>query len=339
MSVRLKVVMAGPLVSVQDLGRPGRMNVGLSRGGAMDRSALIAAAALLDAPLGAGIEMAGTGGTFCVDAPLRFALTGAVMRANVDGQALRWNASHLLLPGQALVVGAAQEGTYGYLVPAGGIMGRDVLGSAAAHLSAGLGARLVAGDVVQIGVDAALGAGQMVLEKRGDLAGGTLRLMPGPQTAMYDADTQARLAKTVFHRSPQANRTALPLLQDGAGFAASGGNPVSDFIAPGDVQITGEGTPVMMMAECQTVGGYPRIGTVIAADLARAAQAPVTAALRFEWVDVAQADALFVLEAQQLLVLRGKVRPLVRDPRDIPDLLSYQLISGVTAGSDMEPAR
>ncbi|MFT6683096.1 MAG: allophanate hydrolase [Loktanella salsilacus] len=176
-----------------------------------------------------------------------------------------------------------------------------------------------------------------MLPDRDDLEGGTLRLMPGPQTQMFSAAERARFAQTVFHRSPQANRTALPLMKDGAGFAALGGNPVSDFIAPGDVQITGDGTPVVMMAECQTVGGYPRIGTVIAADLVRAAQAPVGAALRFEWVDVGRADALFVPEAQQLTALKAAVRPLVRDPRDMHDLLSYQLISGVTAGRDMEP--
>ena len=335
MTVRLFVDAAGPLMSVQDLGRPGRIDVGLSRGGAMDRTALLAAAALLGGGVRAGIEMAGMGGTFRVDAPLRFALTGAVMRASVDGQALRWNASHMLLPGQVLVIGAVRAGSYGYLVPAGAVLGRDVLGSAAAHLSAGLGGRLQAGDVVQIGA-AGAGVGQ-VLPDRDDLEGGTLRLMPGPQTQMFSAAEQARFAQTVFHRSPQANRTALPLMKDGAGFAALGGNPVSDFIAPGDVQITGDGTPVVMMAECQTVGGYPRIGTVIAADLARAAQAPVGAALRFEWVDVGRADALFVPEAQQLTALKAAVRPLVRDPRDMHDLLSYQLISGVTAGRDMEP--
>ena len=333
----LFVDVAGPLMTVQDLGRPGRMDVGLSRGGAMDRTALIAAAALLDVPVAAGVEMAGMGGTFRVDAPLRFALTGAQMRASIHGQALRWNATHVLMPGQQLVIGAAQAGSYGYLVPAGGVLGRNVLRSAAAHLSAGLGARLTVGDEVEVGADPAPYKCRMALTGRDDLGGGTLRLMPGPQTEMFGEDERARFAQTVFHRSPQANRTAVPLLCDGAGFAALSGNPVSDFITPGDVQVTGDGTPVVMMAECQTVGGYPRIGTVIAADLARAAQAPVGAVLRFEWVDVGRADSLFVSEAQQLAALKAAVRPMVRDPRDIPDLLSYQLISGVTAGRDMEP--
>ncbi|MCF7700830.1 biotin-dependent carboxyltransferase family protein [Loktanella sp. M215] len=340
MSATLTIVQAGPMMTLQDLGRPGRIGVGLSPGGAMDRQALIGGAALLGlAQPGAAIEMAGLGGQFRSNAPLRFALTGAVMTAQIDGRRLRWNATHTLMPGQTLSIGGAVAGTYGYLTPASGIAGPGLLGSHATHLSVGLGDKLHDGAVLTLGTDPQPDRTHCSLPSDDSLGGGVLRLMPGPQTAMFDAGTRARLAATAFTRSPRASRTGAPLVHDGDPFAAVGSaSPVSDFVRAGDVQITGDGTPFVMMAECQTIGGYPRIGTVIGADMARAVQASLDAPLRFHWVTLAEADALHQSDAQVIAALRARVLPLLRDPADIPDLLSYQLIGGVTAGDELEPA-
>ena len=340
MSAVLTIVKAGPLMTVQDLGRPGRIGVGLSPGGAMDRQALMAGAALLGlAQPGAAVEMAGLGGRFRCDAPLRFALTGAVMSARIDDSPLRWNATHLLMPGQTLTIGGASAGTYGYLTPAGGITGPAALKSVAAHLSVGLGERLQDGATLTLGDDPQPDRAHRGLPPDDHLTGGTLRLMPGPQTAMFDDDTRARLATTAFTRSPRASRTGAPLLHEGAPFAAkSPSGPVSDFVRAGDVQITGDGTPFVMMAECQTIGGYPRIGTVIEADMARAVQAPAEAAIGFDWLTLDTADALHRTDAQIMATLRAQTFPLLRDPAGMSDLLSYQLIGGVTAGDDLEPA-
>ena len=336
MTATLTVVAAGPLMTVQDLGRPGMMGVGLSPGGAMDRLALAEAAALLGlrAPCPA-VEMAGLGGQFTSDAPLRFALTGAEMTARIDDAPCSWNATHVLRPGQTLRIGGARRGTYGYLTPAGGIAGPVRMGSLSAHLSVGLGHRLRDGDRLPLGDDPARDAPLRRLVPDDRFAGGTLRLMPGPQTDWFDAQTRARFAATLFHRSPRANRTGLPLTHDGAGFsAAATGSPVSDFIVSGDVQITGDGSPYVMLAECQTIGGYPRIGTIVAADLPRAAQATPDAPLRFSWITTEEADALPHGAPD---TLQARVEPLIRDPATMTDLLSHQLIGGVTAGHDEEP--
>ncbi|RYH03525.1 urea amidolyase [Salipiger sp. IMCC34102] len=340
MTAVLTIRQAGPLMTVQDLGRPGHLAEGLSPGGAMDRVALIEAAALLglDTPA-AAIEMAGLGGQFVTDAPIRFALTGARMQALIDDAPLRWNATHTLHPGQVLTIGGARDGTYGYLTPAGGITGEPVLGSVAAHLSIGLGAALKDGETLPIGPDPSPDRPQMTLPQDDRMGGGLLRLMPGPQTDRFDEQTRARLAATRFHRSPRASRTGLPLRHEGDPFAMiDPAAPISDFILSGDLQITGDGSPFLMLAECQTVGGYPRIGSVIATDLARAAQAPVTAPLQFAWITTEEADALHVPPARMLDDLSAKVRPLIRDPARMRDLLSYQLIGGVTAGRELEPS-
>ena len=109
----LTVLDAGPGVTVQDHGRAGYLSSGLSRSGAADLLALSEGAALLrQDPAMAGLEMAGTGGTFQVHGELRIALTGAPMRATVDGAAIAWNASHTLADGQVLSIGAASRGVF-----------------------------------------------------------------------------------------------------------------------------------------------------------------------------------------------------------------------------------
>ncbi len=86
------------------------------------------------------------------------------------------------------------------------------------------------------------------------------------------------------------------------------------------------------MYECQTTGGYPRIGTVIPADLPRVAQAAPGVELRFRFVS--RAEALEAEAGYRRALGAITVRPLVRDPADMPDLLSHSLISGVTAGEE-----
>ncbi|WP_368186838.1 biotin-dependent carboxyltransferase family protein [Aestuariibius sp. HNIBRBA575] len=333
--MKLRIDRAGPLMTLQDLGRNGYVGQGLSRGGAADRLALFEAAALLGRKdVTPAIEMAGMGGAFSVDQAVQFALTGAPMGATIDGAPVAWNTSYVLLPGQVLTLGGVQKGVYGYLTFAPDLLDATWLGSASVHLQAGVGRVLAGGDVLTF-ADAADPGSSMTLQADNRFQGGNIRVMPGPQTDLFDADMQARFGATDFVRGAQANRQGVRIEQNGAPFGtALAAGLASDFIRPGDIQMTGEGVPYVLLAESQTMGGYPRIGTVIAADLPRIAQAPVGAKLSFDWVSLDQADALAQSDANVLRSLRSKVQTLLRDPADIADLLSYQLISGVSAGHD-----
>lgn len=338
MSGLLHIKRAGPAVSVQDLGRPGYMGQGVATGGAADRQALFEAAALLEAPaVLPAIEMAGMGGSFTVDAPTRFALTGAPMRANLDGEPLGWNESHLLQPGEVLDLGGVSEGVYGYLSFAAGMALVPWLGSVASQASLGIGKLLAAGDTLPLGTDPDTTLPPRRLPKSDRFKGGTLRMMPGPQTSLFDPATLERALATGFTRDAAANRQGVRLNHDGAPFPADdAASLASDFITQGDVQMTGDGVPYVLMADCQTMGGYPRLGTVLPDDLPTLAQAPMGAKLRLEMLDLAAADALWQSDKARLAALRGKAVVKIRDPRDIRDLLSYQLISGVTAGDDLD---
>jgi biotin-dependent carboxylase-like uncharacterized protein len=331
----LIVIQAGPTMALQDLGRPGYLAAGLTRGGAADVRAVHEGAALLKQdPHLAVIEMAGTGGVFEAQADIRIALTGAVMVAHVDGTALAWNASHAVPKGAKLTIGPARSGTYGYLHVGGGFATEPLLGSRATHLSCGLGALLAKGDVLPIGVDKGGDVG-LTLTPDARLSGGTVRIVPSMQTEDFDQNIRARFESTAFRRDPRANRQGVRMDSDGDGFS----NPkalsiVSEVIVPGDIQITGDGTPFVLMAECQTTGGYPRIGTVLPCDLPRVAQAPAGTGLQFQFVTIEDGAAIQSRANAELRKLPGTVTPLVRDPETLKDLLSYQLVGGVISATE-----
>lgn len=333
MSRALIVRRAGPAMSLQDLGRPGLLGQGLSRGGAADRRALAEGAVLLEQGGDlAAVGMAGMGGAFEAVGDLRIALTGAPMRASVEGAPLAWGASHLLRGGQVLEIGPVLAGNYGYLHVGGGFEAAEVLGARGAHLSAGIGRVLAVGDRLEVGDDPGAEVG-LCMPPDDRFAGGVLRAVHGPQTAMFLPEDIARFEATRFARDARGNRMGQRLIPDGEGFRSRAGlSIVSEIVVPGDIQITGDGVPMVLLSECQTTGGYPRIGTVLPCDLARAAQAPSGAELRIRFVDREEAMAAERKAAEALRALPGRITRLVRDPWDMRDLLSYQLISGVTAG-------
>lgn len=338
MSAEVIIHRAGPGLTVQDFGRPGYLAFGLSRGGAADRLALAEGAALLgQGEACAAIEMAGTGGEFEVTGDVIIALSGAPMKASVDGERLPWNTTHVLGQGARLSIGGTEAGNYGYLHFAGGVGGRRLLNAEGAHLTAGLGRTLQAGDQIGLGDCIAKGEAGMTLDVRPRFSGGTVRVVPSLQTHIFGESETARFEASEFKRDARGNRMGARFLPSGDGFqAASGLSILSEVIVPGDIQVTGDGTPFVLLSECQTTGGYPRIGAVLPADLPIVAQAQPGATLRFKFVELAEAVEIERRERDYRTKLHKAVRPLIRDPAQMHDLLSYQLISGMTAGDDME---
>ena len=320
-------------MSVQDMGRSGYLAFGLTRGGAADIMALHEGAALLEQPPNlAAIEMVGMGGTFQCDVDTVVALTGARMTATLDGVPLIWGASHHWPAGAKLSIGGALDGTYGYLHIAGGFDTEVVMGARSAHLNAGIGELLTAGQTLPVGEGAARAG--LVLPPAQRLGGGELRVMPSIQTDTFSAATLERFEQTAFTRDTRGNRQGVRMANEGEGFFADGGlSIVSEVISEGDIQITGDGAPYVLMCECQTTGGYPRIGTVIPSDLPRVAQAAAGDPLQFRFVTLDEARSIEIRARSEIKSLRGQVQPLVRDPHDIQDLLSYQLVGGVISAT------
>ncbi|MCA0998426.1 biotin-dependent carboxyltransferase family protein [Alloyangia pacifica] len=332
MSRELIVHRAGPAVTVQDGGRPGWIAFGLSRGGAMDRLALAEGAALLGQSETAALEMGGVGGRFEAGCDLRIALTGGAMRASIDGAPVVWNAAHALPKGAVLEIGPVQSGAYGYLSLGGGLEPEELLGARSAHLTVGLGRAVAAGDRLPVGADSG-GPVACKLAVDDRFSGGALRVVESLQTRLFPEEQRRRLGETTFTRDSRANRMGVKLVPDGAPFGVDGGlSVVSEIITPGDIQMTGDGAPFVLMAECQTTGGYPRLATVIPADLPRVAQAPAGAELRFSFVSMDEALAAESAYRAALRELPRRIEPLVRDPADVADLLSHKLVSGFSNG-------
>lgn len=339
MSRTLIVHQAGPGLSIQDQGRPGLLGVGLSRGGAADSLALAEGAALLGQKVdNAAIEMAGMGGSFEAGGEdLVIALTGAPMKASIDGTRVAWNASHALPKGVRLTIGAAEQGSYGYLHVAGGIATQPRLGARGTHLAAGIGRALSAGDELPVGPASKRAVANMTLPAPARFGGGTVRVVPSLQTDSFPDEVIARFQDTTFSRDTRGNRMGVRLTSEGPGFASDAGLSIlSEVIIPGDIQVTGDGTPFVLMCECQTTGGYPRIGSVLPDDLPIVAQAQAGVPLRFRFISLDEAVAIARRERDRRAGLAKLRRPLIRDPRRMPDLLSYQLVSGVIAGHEEE---
>lgn len=334
MSAQLEVLSCGPSVTIQDMGRHGYLAQGMTRGGAADVLALHEGAALLgQSPELAALEMVGMGGSFRATADIRIALTGAPMTAMVDTTPLTWNASHLLTAGATLTIGGARTGTYGYLHVGGGIDTPVMMGARGAHLSAGLGTALAAGTALPLGQDKGDTTG-MTLPADDRFDGGRIRITPSMQTDQFDTATQERFTTTDFRRDARANRMGVRMDHDGEPFVAADQlTIVSDVIVTGDIQIAGDGAPFVLMCECQTTGGYPRIGTVLPSDIARVAQAPAGAAISFEFVSFEEARLIEQRAAAVRAGLKSAITPLLRDPKTIRDLLSYQLIGGAVSAT------
>jgi allophanate hydrolase len=318
-------------LSIQDMGRTGTTAIGLSQGGAMDKLALIEAAALLGAshPLPA-IEFMGVGGSLRVLSEITIALTGGEMTAKVGARILPWNATHTLSAGDIIELSAPKSGVYGYLTPCADLTTPVVFNSQSSQISAGIGHWLQSGDMI---------AGMpmpptrsMKIRPIDRLSGGSVRYLAGPQTDLFSTADQKRFQSTPFHTSHIANRRGVKIDFTGAPFTPQNASSiVSDIIITGDIQMTGNGEPFVLMSECQTIGGYPRIGSVIPADLSILAQAQAGTPIRFELITLAQADEIMAAPVS-ISTLSTRLSPLVRDPREMSDLLSYQLISGAITG-------
>jgi len=324
--VTLIVHRAGPAMSIQDMGRTGFMAQGLSAGGAADPLALIEGAVLLGhTPQNAALEMAGMGGTFEAREDTWIALTGAPMAAKIGERQVPWNASHALDAGQVLTIGGAT---------AGGFQTASRLNSRAAHLGAGLGGLVQAGDHLPVGTGTPSAAR---LPDPHRFSGGKIRVLPSVHTHMFSEATRAQFAATTFQRAARGNRQGVALECEGTAFGldhTTGGQLtiLSEPMLAGDIQMTGDGRPFVLLAECQTTGGYPRIATVVPNDVPVVAQAQAGADLRFVFVDHDAALAAHRSTDQIYADLSRHVQPLVRDPRAVVDLLSYQLIDGAVTG-------
>jgi biotin-dependent carboxylase-like uncharacterized protein len=336
MSAALRILAAGPGVTIQDRGRNGYLRFGASEAGPMDRLAhRIANRAVgsdIDAP---ALEVSNGGAELAVEGgPLSIAVVGGTFNLTLDGRALPPACVVTLEPGARLSIRAGEVGSWCYVAPAGTIVVTPMLGSVSTHTRTalgGLGGRpLAAGDLLpQSGVRSGLGGPFEIVSPSPRRPDGPIRVILGPQDDFFDADQIDAFLRGPWTVSGRSDRMAYqlegPILKHCKGF-----NIVSDGIAMGAIQVPGVGQPVVLMADRQPTGGYPKIATVIGVDLGRLAQMRPGDTLRFETVTVEEAVAARRQEAR-LLAESIELAPLIRTDLSSEFLLGLNLVDGVTA--------
>lgn len=335
----LEVLEAGPMLSVQDHGRHGRKQFGVPAAGAMDRPAMDLANALCgNQPDMAALEFTAIGGRFRAGRAMRIAVTGGDCDIRIGQRVLAAGQSHAVAAHEEIRIGALKGATWGYLAVSGGIAVEQVLGARATHLRFALGG--VEGRALRIGDQLPLGehdASASCLRPRdpmirpGRLATNrAIRVMLGPQDDYFDAEVIARLGTAHFIVTPKRDRMAMVL--GGVTLPAVRGHDiVSDGIVPGAIQVPASGQPMVLMADSQTTGGYPKIATVISADLPRLAQMPVGASFRFEVVDRDTAEDIGLAERARIRAVLSGLVPAVGAPLSSAFLLSCDLVGGIVA--------
>jgi 5-oxoprolinase (ATP-hydrolysing) subunit C len=292
-------VLDAPLpVTVQDAGRPGYRHLGVPLSGALDAEWLAIANALAgNPPTMAGLEMRLLGPRLRAQTPVTVALSGECDARIEDAVGMRrpaksWR-THSLTPGETLVIGSLRDGL-AYLAFAGGLELPAVLGSRSTYARAGLGGidgrALKVGDLLKVSAGGT--ATPLRLTQAPRLADGPLRVIAGPQREHFTDAAWQHFLDAEFTVSREADRMGLRL--DGPRLEhdpARGADIVSDAVTPGAVQVPGDGRPIVLLADCQTVGGYPKIATVIGADLPRLGHALPGQRLRFAEVSIEQALA------------------------------------------------
>jgi len=315
----LLVVEPGLLTTVQDLGRPGLMRWGVAPGGALDRRALTLGNRLLGNEDGAAaLEITLRGPRLRFERPAVAAVTGAELGARLNGATLpRWTPVAVGRGDElAWEPAAGGRGARAYLCLAGGIAVEPVMGSRSTDLFAGFGGYhgrpLAAGDGLALG-QPALPVGTIVRRRLDgappdDDPTAPVRVVLGPQAERFTAEGIAAFLGGEYRVSGKADRTGLRLSGPPVVLAA-GADLVSEGIAHGAVQVPGDEQPILLLAARQTVGGYPKIATVIGADLDRLGQRRPGDALRFAAVEVAAARELTLAaraELEQPVVETGR---------------------------------
>ncbi len=263
-----RVVAVGPLVSVQDGGRAGALRFGVPASGPMDRKSLaIANRALGNSAGAAGIEVSRGGLTLdCVAGAVSVAVAGGGFVVRVDRMLVGSWAVFTVRAGQRLQIAPGPWGSWTALSFAGALQATDWLGSAATHAASGFGGgavrvgqRIIV-DGAQVRHDAAIPCPVWARPRR------VIHAVPGPQERFFAPATLEAFFAAPYRLTDAYDRMGVCLR--GADLTPEAAlNLPSQAIVRGAVQVAGDGVPVVLLADHQTTGGYPKIATVLSDDL------------------------------------------------------------------------
>ncbi len=302
-----KVLQPGLLSLIQDLGRFGQHDIGLTTGGPLDSEAFLWANRLLhNTPNACAIEVSFGGLQLLAQTDSYFCVTGAHLNLTINGVNKALWSSHKVVNGDEIKLGYSSHGCRSYVGVAGGFNISPSFGSSATVMRekvGGLnGAKLATNDSLPCTEITTLLRqalpeahwplyGQEGTDKNG--ADTVLRLLPGYQHHQFDPVTRARFFHGQYAVTDRSDRMGMRL--EGPAVSCPSQQMLSEGICLGAVQVPADGQPIVLLNDRQTIGGYPKIGAVMGRDTARLAQLRPGDTLRFEAVDLHQAHTINTL--------------------------------------------
>ena len=300
----INIVKAALQSTVQDMGRIGFRHLGVGKAGAMDSLSLAVGNYLVGNTQGAaGLELIMPPARIHFDQACVIALTGAECSAQLEGKAVVLGRAVQADSGQTLVLGAPRNGICAYLSISGGIDVPRVLGSCSTDLQGGIGG--LEGRLLRDGDSLKLHASDLPHPARTAVLlphlEGAIRVIPGPEFDSFGPESRAAFLEKPWRIGGASNRMAYRL--EGPTLIRRDSQELrSHAVFPGVIQVPPGGAPLVLMAEAQATGGYPKIATVIEADLPKLAQTRPGTVVHFELET--RARARLAWQRQQIYLQR-----------------------------------
>jgi antagonist of KipI len=320
----MRVVKPGLLTTVQDLGRPGYQQYGIVVGGALDAFAARAVNLCVGNDDNAALlEMAQTGPDIVFDQDVLVAWSGGDFDARVGTDALPRDRAVRVAAGELISFGPARAGLRAWMAISGGIDVPMVMGSRTTYRRAGIGGHqgrpLVADDILQLfeaspwakQVRATLQAGgkrAVTWTVRPETMGrpakpGVVRALRGPECDWFTKEAQQTFFKAAWRATNEADRMGVRL-NGPALDRRREGEMISSSVNAGTVQVPAAGQPIVLLPSRQSVGGYPRIASVVSVDLGRFTQLRPGDTVSFEETTLAVAHDLYLARERDLARVR-----------------------------------
>ena len=327
--VEFSISYAGPLVTFQDIGRPGNMRYGVSASGPMDIVSFEAANAVLgNETKQTAIEIS-LGGLIlqCHEGSITLAITGGDFLIEYQGQKISSWTVLTIQKGERLSVRAGKSGSWAYLAFSGKLNVKDWLNSSSTHSTSGFG-----GGVLKTGQKFTLTDASNQANRIGPIlkpnfnTNDLIHAVLGPQDQYFMNTAIKIFSDSIFKVSDNYDRMGMQLTGPKLELKSALSIP-SEPVVKGSIQVSGDGIPTILLADHQTTGGYPKIATVISSDINRLVQFRSNQSVEFMLINSNEA----LQKTRKFLDMKEKYLQKISTSRGTLEqrLMSENLIGGV----------